>query len=144
MIRFLPDAAARCNTSKVAAKVVTMPVTGVFGLPALNVSTVPFFQEPPVWALMRSITCRAVRVFGFSPNAESAGNPENRINSSAIGLRLKSFRCIRLIVLQSVKKLFRRTNREWSIGLDYPGTEAHRSHAVGLLRRPASVSGFGD
>src|SRR5262245_26451219 len=63
MIRFLPAAAARLRTSKVAIIVVATPVTRALGSPALKVSTVWSRHGTPTFFLIRSITCWAVRSF---------------------------------------------------------------------------------
>src|SRR5882672_342627 len=60
MIKFCPFAAARCNTSSVAIIVTAIPVTGVCGSPALNVSTVGAVHGTPTFDLICSITVFAV------------------------------------------------------------------------------------
>src|SRR5688572_302337 len=58
MTMFAPAFTARRRTSIVASEVVTTPVTGVDGSPALNVSTVDAFQSTPTAFRIRStISC---------------------------------------------------------------------------------------
>src|SRR5262245_3393459 len=88
MIRFLPAAAARWRTSKVAIIVVATPVTRVSGLPALNVSTVCSRQGTPTFFLIRSITCCAVREFSCVDAERFSSITDAKIIASLLAMDL--------------------------------------------------------
>src|SRR5260370_32805237 len=73
MTRFCPFAAALCSTSSVAIIVTAIPVTGVSGFPALNVSTVLLIHGTPMCSWIAATTSRAVGRFSCA-SARAAHN----------------------------------------------------------------------
>src|SRR6266404_6795010 len=97
MIRFCPFAAARCNTSSVAIIVTAIPVTGVCGSPALNVSTVGSCHGTPTCALICSITSLALRIFsafaGFCEACPFAPKARRKSTAAVIAIFMEPSRC---------------------------------------------------